>query len=231
MGRRAGAGGVAGAARVGGPAAGAGGGRADHPALLRDDLGHDARAAGVPSSETSAGGPEGADDAGRYAAMLARLFAPAFDVRLQDVEHFEEAAFDAGLEACRAGGALLVLSATYGNGDPPNPSRAFLKHLERGHVDLDGVRAAVCGFGSTNFPRFCGAADVFAETLATRGASPICAPGKCDAVEGERTAFDAWVATGVRRGRVPLYSRRVSDTTVRRGLETLAKRRPCAENV
>ncbi|MFG1330878.1 PepSY domain-containing protein [Xanthobacter autotrophicus] len=61
---------------------------------------------------------------------------------------------------------LLVLTATYGEGDAPASAKSFLSRLAR----LPGSPpAAVLGFGDRNFPHFCRFAQQVADALDARG--------------------------------------------------------------
>ncbi|MCA3278569.1 MAG: PepSY domain-containing protein [Roseomonas sp.] len=61
---------------------------------------------------------------------------------------------------------LLILTATYGDGDAPSSAQMFLQRLERtGGV----IPVAVLGFGDRSFPKFCGFATQVAEVLRAKG--------------------------------------------------------------
>jgi sulfite reductase (NADPH) flavoprotein alpha-component len=61
---------------------------------------------------------------------------------------------------------LLILTATYGDGDAPESAKLFLQRLERASGALP---VAVLGFGDRSFPKFCGFAEQVAEALRVRG--------------------------------------------------------------
>ncbi len=84
---------------------------------------------------------------------------------------------------------LLVLTATYGDGQPPASAKSFLTRLDR----LDRAPApsfAVLGFGDRSFPAFCGYADAVQSALSAAGASALFAPGTVDRQSGQD--FAAW---------------------------------------
>lgn len=56
--------------------------------------------------------------------------------------------------------ALILLTSTHGDGDPPASAARFLDRLDR----MTPVPVAVLGFGDRSFPAFCG----FAETVSAR---------------------------------------------------------------
>ncbi|AGI24168.1 oxidoreductase FAD-binding subunit [Pseudomonas sp. ATCC 13867] len=73
-----------------------------------------------------------------------------------------------GARAFPAARELLVLTATYGDGDAPQSAVGFLDHL--GHLRLPAdARFAVLGFGDRRFPRFCQYAAEVDAALAGRG--------------------------------------------------------------
>lgn len=64
--------------------------------------------------------------------------------------------------------SLLVLAATYGDGNAPDSAKGFLARLERSQV-RQGLSVAVLGFGDRGFPSFCGYAERIAEAVAEAG--------------------------------------------------------------
>ena len=63
---------------------------------------------------------------------------------------------------------LLILTATYGDGQAPDSARAFLARLEHCQLNRD-VQVAVLGFGDAQFQRFCGYAEQVQQQLQQRG--------------------------------------------------------------
>lgn len=61
---------------------------------------------------------------------------------------------------------MIILTATYGDGDAPASAKAFLSRLEKFDTPLP---VAVLGFGDRAFPKFCGYAETVADTLASKG--------------------------------------------------------------
>jgi sulfite reductase (NADPH) flavoprotein alpha-component len=61
---------------------------------------------------------------------------------------------------------LLILSATYGDGDAPESARLFLARLER---TSGALPLAVLGFGDRSFPNFCGFALAATTALQAKG--------------------------------------------------------------
>lgn len=64
---------------------------------------------------------------------------------------------------------------------------------------LAGKSFAVLGFGSSNYPRFCAAADLFHTTLLTLGGSALLNPQKADALIGEERVVWPWLKQVVRK--------------------------------
>ncbi|MCU0255978.1 MAG: flavodoxin domain-containing protein [Vicinamibacterales bacterium] len=79
----------------------------------------------------------------------------------------------------RSARRVLVLTATYGDGEAPDNARRFLDALARIPV-RDGMSFAVLGFGDRQFPSFCGYALRVHEALVARGWTPLGEPGKVD---------------------------------------------------
>ena len=63
---------------------------------------------------------------------------------------------------------LLILTATYGDGQAPDSARAFLARLEHSHLNAD-LQVAVLGFGDAQFQHFCGYAEQVEQQLQQRG--------------------------------------------------------------
>lgn len=74
---------------------------------------------------------------------------------------------------------VLVLSATYGDGEAPASARQFLDRLARAET-APGTAFAVLGFGDRQFPHFCGFALEVHAALAAKGWLPLQEPGTVD---------------------------------------------------
>lgn len=74
---------------------------------------------------------------------------------------------------------LLVLTATYGDGEAPEGARQFLPRLARLPAG-PGVAFAVLGFGDRQFPHFCGYARQVHDALAARGLEALGETGTVD---------------------------------------------------
>ena len=76
-------------------------------------------------------------------------------------------------------GRLLVLTATYGDGEAPQSARDFMARLAR-LQPAPGAAFAVLGFGDRQFPRFCGYAGQVHEALLARGMAALGPAGTVD---------------------------------------------------
>ncbi|AGU53209.1 putative FAD/NAD(P)-binding oxidoreductase [Variovorax paradoxus B4] len=74
---------------------------------------------------------------------------------------------------------LLVLTATYGDGEAPESARQFLPRLARLAAGT-GVAFAVLGFGDRQFPHFCGYAHQVHDALAATGLEALGETGTVD---------------------------------------------------
>lgn len=74
---------------------------------------------------------------------------------------------------------LLVLTATYGDGDAPASAREFMDQLAR-TTPAPGASFAVLGFGDRQFQKFCGYATTVHEALVAKGYAPLRLPGTVD---------------------------------------------------
>jgi sulfite reductase (NADPH) flavoprotein alpha-component len=76
---------------------------------------------------------------------------------------------------------LLVVTSTWGDGDPPDNAVTFWQLLNSAAAPrLDGAKFAVFGLGDRNYSDFCGAAKKFDARLEQLGASRIHARIDCD---------------------------------------------------
>jgi sulfite reductase (NADPH) flavoprotein alpha-component len=93
----------------------------------------------------------------------------------------------------RAGKAIII-SSTWGEGDPPDNAAGFWSWLNAaGAPRLEQLQFAVLGLGDRNYSEFCGAAKKFDERLAALGANRLVPRGECD-VDYESPA-KSWMET------------------------------------
>ncbi len=86
---------------------------------------------------------------------------------------------------------VLVITSTYGDGEPPDNAKALHTALGAGAATLAGVRFAVCGLGDTNYTQFCRCAKEFDAWLEKAGATRVTARVECDLEYEEK--FNAWL--------------------------------------
>lgn len=88
---------------------------------------------------------------------------------------------------------LLVVTSTYGDGEPPDHARAFWSWLQGPATPrLTQLRFSVCALGDRNYPRFCQFGVDLDARLAALGARRAHPRQDCD-VDGERS-FLQWLA-------------------------------------
>jgi sulfite reductase (NADPH) flavoprotein alpha-component len=76
---------------------------------------------------------------------------------------------------------LVVVTSTYGDGDPPQPAAAFFDMIEgRKAPRLEGVRFAVLALGDSTYERFCEAGKRIDRRLEALGAARLAARLDCD---------------------------------------------------
>jgi sulfite reductase (NADPH) flavoprotein alpha-component len=80
------------------------------------------------------------------------------------------------------GGKAIVVSSTWGDGDPPDNAANFWSWLQSDAAPrLESLQFAVLGLGDKNYSEFCGAAKNFDSRLESLGARRLIARGECDA--------------------------------------------------
>ncbi|MBI3417676.1 MAG: sulfite reductase subunit alpha [Verrucomicrobia bacterium] len=86
---------------------------------------------------------------------------------------------------------LVVITSTWGDGDPPDNAVGFWSWLNSESAPrLENLSFAVLGLGDKSYGDFCGAGKKFDQRLAVLGAQRLIALGECD-VDYETTA-QAW---------------------------------------
>ncbi len=75
---------------------------------------------------------------------------------------------------------LMIVTSTYGNGDPPGNARAFMTHLKEKKPRVDGLPIAVLSLGDTSFKQFAQAGKDFEQLLRDLGAVVVVERVDCD---------------------------------------------------
>ncbi len=107
-----------------------------------------------------------------------------FEAEVVDMSSFDVAQFD----SCET---VLVVTSTYGNGNPPSNAEALYAALMARSEPLPNLRFAVCGLGDTTYDRFAQCGKDFDEKLGALGAVRIAARQDCD-VDYEEP-WQAWL--------------------------------------
>ncbi len=94
-------------------------------------------------------------------------------------------------EQIAAAGNVLVITSTYGEGEPPDNAKALHDALLNGAPSLSGVRYSVCGLGDTNYTLFNQCAKNFDSALAKHGGARVHDRADCDTDYEE--PFTVWL--------------------------------------
>ncbi len=90
------------------------------------------------------------------------------------------------------GGKAIIISSTWGDGEPPDNAVNFWSWLNSDAAPrLENLHFAVLGLGDKNYSDFCGASKKFDERLAALGAQRLVPRGECD-VDYEAAANE-WI--------------------------------------
>ncbi|KAF9432517.1 hypothetical protein BGZ76_010682 [Entomortierella beljakovae] len=89
---------------------------------------------------------------------------------------------------------LVFVASTTGDGDPPDNSTKFWRHLRKlKGVGLTKAKFAVLGLGDTNYDNFCQTAKKLDTRLQELGATPFYARGLADDATGLEETVDPWI--------------------------------------
>src|SRR5688572_20166170 len=75
---------------------------------------------------------------------------------------------------------VLVVTSTYGKGDPPVNAEKLLKHLETDQPDLSHLRFGVCALGDSTYQDFAQCGRDFDRHLANHGGQRVVDLCICD---------------------------------------------------
>ena len=150
----------------------------------------------------------------RYAKNLVEIFKNAFDPKLFRMDEYDVANLEHET-------LLLIVSSTFGNGDPPENGEEFKNFLMQGKKDqellqnkneicvtknqfgqnsiftdnlgiLNNVRFSVFGLGNSSYPKFCSYGKFLDATLDYLGADRINELGIGDELNGQEESFRTW---------------------------------------
>jgi len=87
---------------------------------------------------------------------------------------------DTTVDDLASGGHTLILTSTYGEGDPPDNAQALHEALMGDSAPkLEGLRFAVLGLGDSSYPDFCQCSREFDARLEALGAERLAPPVEC----------------------------------------------------
>ena len=150
----------------------------------------------------------------RYAKNLVEIFKNAFDPKLFRMDEYDVANLEHET-------LLLIVSSTFGNGDPPENGEEFKNFLMQGKKDqellqnkneicvtknqfgqnsiftdnlgiLNNLRFSVFGLGNSSYPKFCSYGKFLDATLDYLGADRINELGIGDELNGQEESFRSW---------------------------------------
>ncbi|CAF0772283.1 unnamed protein product [Brachionus calyciflorus] len=134
----------------------------------------------------------------RFAKTLSELFKHAFDARILCMKDYD--VVDLENETL-----LLIVTSTFGNGDPPENGKEFKKILtdmqkERNLLKseypdshpLTNVRFSVFALGNSSYPKFCAYGSFLDDILYKIGAERVFELGLGDELCGQEESFRKW---------------------------------------
>jgi sulfite reductase (NADPH) flavoprotein alpha-component len=86
---------------------------------------------------------------------------------------------------------VLIITSTYGDGEPPDNAKALHAQLAAATVSLPTIRYSVCSLGDTNYVQFCKCGKDFDEFLEKLGATRVSPRIDCDL--DYETKFTSWL--------------------------------------
>ncbi len=89
----------------------------------------------------------------------------------------------------KADSAILIVTSTWGDGEPPANAASFCENLKDSNESLAGTSFAVYGIGSQSFPQFCQTAIEIDEDLERLGSKRIVEVVKAE----DDSDVDSWL--------------------------------------
>lgn len=125
-------------------------------------------------------------ESGNASSLATRLVSdPSFRQFTPRVENL--ATLD--IDSLGRGGALVIISSSFGDGEPPSTAEGFLERLN-GQNRFKNLPYAIFGLGDVAYPNFCGFTKALDKALANCGAVPIV--NRVDADTDYEGFFDTW---------------------------------------
>ncbi len=88
---------------------------------------------------------------------------------------------------------LLIVTSTYGDGEPPDNASEWMSYLKFGEeIELNHLQYAVVGLGDTYYPHFCQCGKDFDYYLSKRGAHAMLKRLDCDLYYEEQ--YSEWLS-------------------------------------
>jgi sulfite reductase (NADPH) flavoprotein alpha-component len=129
-------------------------------------------------------GSESGNAQGLTQRLLRLPFVQPFELVVQDLNSLS-------LDALRATDRLVIISSSFGDGEPPGNAERFLERLSQSGP-LSGLRYAIFGLGDTAYPTFCGFTKALDRLLLEKHASAFI--NRVDADSDFEDFFSAWCA-------------------------------------
>lgn len=130
-------------------------------------------------------------------------------------------------EVFRRHRCIILLVATYGNGEPPTNAQCFghwLDDIKKPRETLNGVHFSVFGFGSQDYVDFNAFARHCDAGMAWFGAKRMCKRGEADAADGSSTSsFQTWKKESLLPALESTLGLRCMLPTLLQPMETVAK--------
>ncbi|KAG7321599.1 hypothetical protein KOW79_014457 [Hemibagrus wyckioides] len=123
-----------------------------------------------------------------FAKKLKSMLSYAFNPRLLCMEDYD-------FQDLKKERFLMVVTSTFGSGDPPGNGESFKKQLMNLNKLQNNMRYCVFGLGSRMYPQFCAFAHTVDNKFAELGAKRLTSIGEGDELNGQEEAFSAWACS------------------------------------
>ncbi|XP_019875678.1 nitric oxide synthase, salivary gland isoform X1 [Aethina tumida] len=128
-----------------------------------------------------------------YAKKLGEIFGHAFNAQVYSMADYD-------ISSIEHEALLLVVTSTFGNGDPPENGEEFAKNLYTLKMNENGIsngdptklRFAVFGLGSSAYPNFCAFGKYVDNLLGELGGERLLKLATGDEMCGQEQAFRKW---------------------------------------